>query len=803
MKISYGYCILFVLLFAQPLMAQEFAPLKLWYTQPAKDWREALPVGNGRLGAMVYSHPEKEIIQINEESVWAGVKFNDANPNSLKVLDSVRQLLFADKNEEASELAAPNMLAVDAENSTRIARSFRSYQTLMNLNILPGGSGYTNYRRELDLNTGIVTSQYEVNGVQYRQEVFATAPGNILAVRITSSKPGALQATLFLNRPDPREATMLYTDCSTRIWEGNKLLLSGQINDKNDKEDKGPEGKHMKFAGAVLVKPEGGRLVAKGDSLQVQNANALVLYIDGATNYDFAHLSIAEHIDPVNKLKTSMQQHAGKNYTQLKAAHVADHSKYMKRVNFQLAGDEVAKADLPTDVRLNAVKKGAYDPYLTTLLFQYGRYLLLGSSRKPGLLPANLQGIWSNHIEAPWQADFHTNINLQMNYWQAEVANLPETTAPLFAFMDNIREQGRITARKMYGARGWVMHHATDAFGKTGLQNAMYYGTFPMATAWMCLHFWEHYEFTRNKQFLEKEAYPIMKEHALFIKDFLVKSPEGYLVTSPAYSPENSFKHLVTGKGESLTYGPTMDNQIIREFLKQYITAAHLLNKDPQFADSMQAIMNQLPPTRLGKDGRIMEWIKAYEEPEPGHRHMSHLFGLHPGTQINETTPALLAGARKTLEYRLSHGGGHTGWSRAWIINFYARLRDGEKVYENVQALFAKSIYSNLFDDHPPFQIDGNFGSGAGIAEALLQSQEQDIDLLPALPAAWSEGHITGLKARGGFTVDMKWKAHQLVEARITSLTGQAIKVKYQDKVVTIQPAKGTTVTLNASLNNK
>jgi alpha-L-fucosidase 2 len=801
MKFSYSYCTLFVLLLAQPLMAQQFAPLKLWYTQPAKDWREALPVGNGRLGAMVYSHPEKEIIQINEESVWAGVKFNDANPNSLKVLDSVRKLLFADKNAEAIALATPNMQAVDGENSTRIAHRFRSYQTLMNLNILPGGSGYSNYRRELDLNTGIVTSEYEVDDVQYRQEVFASAPGNVLVVKITSSKPGALQATLFLNRPDPRYANELYKDCTTKVWEGNKLLLSGQIDDKNDQEDKGPEGKHMKFAGAVLVKPEGGQLVTAGDSLKVQNANAVVLYIDGATNYDFAHLSIADQVDPVKKLKTAMQQHTAKAYAQLKAAHIADHSKYMKRLNFRLGAADATSQHIPTDERLKAVKKGAYDPYLTTLLFQYGRYLLLGSSRKPGVLPANLQGIWSNHIEAPWQADFHTNINLQMNYWQAEVGNLPETTAPLFDLMDNIREQGRITARKMYGARGWVMHHATDAFGKTGIQNAMFYGTFPMATAWMCLHFWEHYEFTHNRQFLEKEAYPVMKEHALFIKDFLVRSPQGYLVTSPAYSPENTFKHPVTGKGESLTYGPTMDNQIIREFLKQYITAAHILNVDKAFADSMQTVMNQLPPTRLGKDGRIMEWIKEYEEPEPGHRHMSHLFALHPGTQINETTPELLEGARKTLEYRLSHGGGHTGWSRAWIINFYARLKDGEKVFENVQALFAKSIYTNLFDDHPPFQIDGNFGSGAGIAEALLQSQEENIVLLPALPNAWEEGQITGLKARGGFTVDIKWKAHQLVEAKITSLTGEPVKVKYEGESAVIQPVKGASVKLDANLN--
>ncbi|PSL47669.1 alpha-L-fucosidase 2 [Chitinophaga niastensis] len=772
-------------------------PLKLWYKQPATKWMEALPVGNGRLGAMVYGHPEAETIQVNEQTLWGGVKYNDANPNSLRVLDSVRSLLFAGKPAAAQDLASPNMIAVDGENATKLLGHFRSYQTLMNLHILYGKKTVSAYRRELDLTTGIAGSQFTANNNTYTQEVFATAPGNVIVVRIKSGKPHGLQTTLYLDRPDTKNAATLYKDCKSGVWEGNKLLLQGQIIDKNEGEDRGPEGRHMKFAGVVTVRQQGGSLLAKGDSLVVTGADEIVLLIDGATNYDFSHLSLDEKADPVQKLQTAIKKYSRIGYDQLKQEHIKDHSSFMNRVAFSLADTTV---DKPTDERLNAVKNGQYDAHLTVLLFQYGRYLLLGSSRKPGVLPANLQGIWNNHIDAPWDADFHTNINLQMNYWQAEEGNLSETTAPLIAFMDHIREQGRITARKMYGARGWVMHHATDAFGKTGLQNEMYYGTFPMATAWMCMHIWDHYDFTRDKNYLANTAYPIMHEHALFIKDFLVKSPEGYLVTAPAYSPENSYKDPATGKGASLTYAPTMDNQIIREFLQRYITAAHILKKDIAFADSMQQVMAQLPPTRVGKDGRILEWIKEYDEEEPGHRHMSHLFSLYPGSQINASTPELFAGARKSLEYRLAHGGGHTGWSRAWIINFYARLKDGEKVYENVQALFKKSINSNLFDDHPPFQIDGNFGSAAGITEALMQSGDNTIELLPALPAAWSRGEIKGIRARGGFEVSMAWENNQLTKATIKSLTGEKVTVTYKGKSVAIQPAKGVEMSVEKQL---
>lgn len=787
------------LLLSSEAFAQEQS-LQLWYKQPAQRWEEALPVGNGRLGAMVYGRTGKEILQINEESVWAGNKFNDANPNALRYLDTIRKLIFAGENEEALNLAQKNFVAVDDENSSRIARNFRSYQTLMNVNIDYGSPDVTDYKRRLNLMNGIATTTYKVNGTEYKQEVLASAPDNVIVVRITTVKPGVINAIISLDRPDTKDTANHMKDCTVAALK-NQLILNGRINDKNTKDLRGPEGYHMRFAGMLQAVPQGGTLIAKQQTLQVKNAAALTLYIQGATNYNAVKQDVDEGANiALNKCKQLLQKAVLRSYAVIAANHMKDFEPYMKRMQLQI--NEPAPDELPTDERLALTKTGKEDTHLIALYFQYGRYLLLSSSRKPGVLPANLQGIWNQHIDAPWNADFHTNINLQMNYWPAEVCNLTETTAPLFDFMDRIRPEGRKTAKKMYDARGWVVHHCTDAFGKTGVQANAAFGTFPMAASWMCLHFWEHFAFTLDYEFLKSKAYPLMKEHALFVEDFLVKSPEGYLVTNPGSSPENRFKHPVTGKPTGITYGPTMDNQILREFLNKCIAAAKILRTDSVEVVKWDSIIKLLPPTKIGKDGRILEWINEYEEAEPGHRHISHLFGLHPGTQITEQTPSLFEGAMRTLTGRLSKGGGHTGWSRAWIINFYARLKQEDSVRNHLQALFAKSTWPNLFDNHPPFQIDGNFGGTAGIAEALLQSHGDYVELLPALPAAWSNGSVTGLRARGGFELDITWKGAELSGLKLRSVGGRNLVLKYRQHLLplTIERGKEIIVPVNQLL---
>ncbi|WP_343306116.1 glycoside hydrolase family 95 protein [Chitinophaga niabensis] len=786
------------LLLSSSALAQEQS-LHLWYKQPARRWEEALPVGNGRLGAMVYGRTNTEILQINEESVWAGNKFNDANPNAFRYLDTIRKLIFAGENEEALNLAQKNFVAVDDENSNRIARNFRSHQTLMNVNIDYDFGEVTDYKRQLNLMNGIATTTYKVNGIEYKQEVLASAPDNVIVVRITTVKPGTINAILSLDRPDTKDTANHMKDCTVAAVK-NQLILNGRINDKNTKDLRGPEGYHMRFAGMLQAVPQGGSVVAKQQTLQVKNAAALTLYIQGATNYNALKQDVDEGANiALNKCKQLLQKAVLRSYALIAASHIKDFEPYMKRVQLQI---NEPVDELPTDERLALAKTGKEDTHLIALYFQYGRYLLLSSSRKPGVLPANLQGIWNQHIDAPWNADFHTNINLQMNYWPAEVCNLTETTAPLFDFMDRIRPEGRKTAKKMYDARGWVVHHCTDAFGKTGVQANAAFGTFPMAASWMCLHFWEHFAFTLDYEFLKNKAYPLMKEHALFVEDFLVKSPEGYLVTNPGSSPENRFKHPVTGKPTGITYGPTMDNQILREFLNKCMAAAKILRTDSAEVVKWDSIVKLLPPTKIGKDGRILEWINEYEEAEPGHRHISHLFGLHPGTQITEQTPSLFEGAMRTLTGRLSKGGGHTGWSRAWIINFYARLKQEDSVRNHLQALFAKSTLPNLFDNHPPFQIDGNFGGTAGIAEALLQSHGDYVELLPALPAAWNNGSVTGLRARGGFELDIVWKNAELSGLKLRSVGGRNLVLKYRQHLLplTIERGKEIIVPVNQLL---
>jgi alpha-L-fucosidase 2 len=456
--------------------------------------------------------------------------------------------------------------------------------------------------------------------------------------------------------------------------------------------------------------------------------------------------------------------------------------------------------ELPTDERLRRFQAGDDDPGLIATYFQYGRYLLMGSSRHPAQLPANLQGIWNKDLAAPWNSDYHTNINLQMNYWPAEVCNLSETAEPLIRFMEELTGPGSVTARETYGAKGWTMHHTTDVFGKTAVLDGVYWGMFPLGGAWMTLPLWEHYEFTNDTVYLRERAYPVMKGAAEFIRTFLVPDSQGRLVTVPSYSPENSYIDPVSGQEFKLTYAPSMDNQIIREVLGNCRKAAVILGIDREWADSLQLILDRVPADRVAPNGTIMEWIREYEEAEPGHRHMSHLFALHPGTHITPETPELYDAARKTLERRLENGGGHTGWSRAWIINFYARLLDGEEAYKHLRQLLEKSTLPNLFDNHPPFQIDGNFGGTAGLAEMLLQSQNGVVQVLPALPAAWRSGKVSGLKARGNFEVGIEWRDGVAEKITVKSLSGAPLNLFYRGNSNFMETEKGVTYKFDSNL---
>jgi alpha-L-fucosidase 2 len=765
--------------------------LELWYDAPAGEWTEALPIGNGRLAAMVFGGTAKERIQFNEETVWAGGPRSYAHAGAAEALPQIRELLFAGKQKEAEKLALERFMSVPLRQMP--------FLPLGDLKLeFAGHEGAQQYRRSLNLDTAIATTRYRIDGVTFTRRVFASYPNRAIVIHLSADEPAALEFAATLSSP--------HTEAKTQAKGDGALLLTGRVNDFVDNNGVLSPGE-VKFASHLRVAATDGEVTASGKRLEIRKATTATLVLTAGTNFlDYQNLTA----DAVTRSEVDASKAALVKFADLERAHVEDHQRLFRRVSIKLGPSPAnsANENVPTDKRILRYAKD-HDPALPALFFQYGRYLMIACSR-PGSQPANLQGKWNDQLRPSWDSKHTVNINTEMNYWITEVGNLAECGEPLFDALDEIAASGRETAREHYGADGWVLHHNFDLWRGTAPINNSNHGIWPTGGAWLCQHLWWHYLYGGDKEFLRDRAYPVMKGASQFFVDALVEDPRSdqrWLISGPSNSPEQG----------GLVMGPTMDHQIIRELFANTIAAAETLAVDQEFRDQLAEMRERIAPNKIGQHGQLQEWLEDVDDPKNEHRHVSHLWGLHPGHEIGPETPDLFAAAQKSLEFRGDEG---TGWSRAWKINFWARLRDGDhalKVLNGLLTLVRSSkqemkgggVYPNLFDAHPPFQIDGNFGAAAGIAEMLLQSQRtaEDgaplIELLPALPTAWSEGSVAGLRARGGLEVDLDWADGKLTRCRLMSSLDKTFQINCGKASQTFHLKPGEELLLDAELRSQ
>ena len=766
------------MLAAGPAAVAQQSPLTLWYDKPAVLWTDALPVGNGQMGAMIFGGTTHERIQFNEHTVWTGEPHDYAHKGAAQSLAKIRQLLWDGKQKEAEDLAMKEFMSEPLHQ--------KAYQAFGDLLIdMPEGDA-TSYRRWLDLDTGVAGVEFTQGGVIFRREVFASHPAGVIVVRLTASKPGALAF----------RASLKSAHAGSNNVAGEYVSMSGQV-----------AGSAIRFEARLTARVEGGRKEPRDGAIAVTGATSATLILTGATNFkNYRDVSA----DPAARIDAALAAQREKRYETLRSEHIRDHQSLFRRVSLDLGTTPAAK--LPTDERIAAFATGN-DPALVALLFQYGRYLMIGSSR-PGGQPANLQGIWNSSNSPAWDSKYTVNINTEMNYWPVEETNLSECHLPLFEAMKDLAQSGAITAREHYNARGWVLHHNFDLWRGTAPINASNHGIWQTGGAWLSTHLWEHYLFTGDKEFLRTTVYPLMKGAALFFVDALVKDPKtGFLYTGPSNSPEQG----------GLVMGPTMDREIVRTLFGGTIAAAKTLNVDAELRQQLADMRKRIAPLQIGKHGQLQEWMEDRDDPTNQHRHVSHLWAVYPGSEITPYgTPDLFQAARQSLIFR---GDAATGWSMGWKLNLWARFLDGDHAYKIMQNLIAPAsdappskagVYKNLFDAHPPFQIDGNFGATAGIAEMLLQSDDPYgtptsltavesgeagfLHLLPALPSALPAGKVSGLAARGGFEVALEWRSGKLVQATILARQSKPLKVRYAGKQIEIQAKAGQTYILGPDL---